>query len=121
VPRWKLFLWCRVTGLPITQVITFGQEERRVQRQAQRHQKRYSQELKLLGLTHFGSTTQVSWPPCTNHDLILDDDSRAIQVAWRSGVKGVLVTNCDADWTLRIREATNLENNPEPTAQLSLP
>ncbi len=102
---WKLLLWCRLARLPVRRVVTAEQEKKQHIRQALKKQKRFAQDLKALGLTHFGKTSETTWPPCAGLDLILDDEPRHLQAAWRSGVKGVLVTNCEQDWTARIREA----------------
>ena len=103
---WKLLLWCRLARLPVRRVVTAEQEKKKRARQAHKKQKRFAQDLKALGLTHFGKTSEVTWPPCAGMNLILDDEARHIHSAWRTGVKGVLVTNCEQDWTARIREAT---------------
>ncbi|WP_309712026.1 hypothetical protein [Armatimonas sp.] len=103
---WKLRLWCHLAGLPVRRVITLEQAKRQALKNLQKQQQRFSKDLKALGLSHFGKTREPTWPPCKNQDLILDDEPGHIQSAWRSGVKGVLVTNCEQDWTARIREAT---------------
>lgn len=109
----KLTLWCWLAGLPVSRVVTLAQEKKRALRQTKKNQKRFSQDLKALGLTHFGKSNPVLWPPCQGQDLLLDDDPRRIQAAWHSGVKGVLVTNYESDWTARIREATQPQAGSE--------
>jgi hypothetical protein len=113
----KLTLWCWLAGLPVSRVVTLAQEKKRALRQTKKNQKRFSQDLKALGLTHFGKSNPVIWPPCQGQDLLLDDDSRRIQAAWRSGVKGVLVTNYESDWTARIREAALQSHEIDVLAQ----
>ena len=102
----KLRLWCLLLGLPFWSVVTLEQEKKRVLARRRKSQKRVAQELKALSLSHMGKPEMVSWPPCQGHDLILDDNPQHLQAAWRAGVKGVLVTNRERDWTARIREAT---------------
>jgi hypothetical protein len=104
LPAWKLRLWCHFAGLPVRHVITLEQAKRRALKNLQKQQRRFSKDLKALGLSHFGKTSDSTWPPCQSQDLLLDDEPRHIQVAWRSGVKGVLVTNREQDWTAHIRE-----------------
>ncbi|WP_309707657.1 hypothetical protein [Armatimonas sp.] len=87
-------------------VITFKQAHRRARKTLQKQQQRFAKDLQALGLSHFGKPQETLWPPCRGHDLILDDEPRSILLAWRQGVKGVLVTNYEPDWTTRIREAT---------------
>ncbi|WP_309707669.1 hypothetical protein [Armatimonas sp.] len=117
LPTWKLLLWCRLSGLPLRRVITLEQAKRRALKNAEKRQRRFAKDLKALGLTHFGKASELTWPPCYGHDLILDDEPNHIQAAWRSGVRGVLVTNRDADWTARIREATLTSQDIETSTQ----
>ena len=105
LPAWKLLLWCRLSGLPVHRVITLEQAKWRALKNTQKRQRRFAKDLRVLGLTHFGKTSEITWPPYHGHDLILDDEPNHIQAAWRSGVRGVLVTNREQDWTVRIREA----------------
>lgn len=109
----RLWLWCLLAGLPIHGVRTVKQEQKRALKQTQKNQKRFAKELKALGLTQLGKPQPLLWPPCQNQDLVLDDDPRHLQTAWRSGVKSILVTNIEADWTARIREATLSEHGFE--------
>lgn len=102
----KLWLWCRLSGLPVERVITVEQEKRRLEQKAQKKQKRFSKELKTLGLTHFGVPTQVEWPPFEGQEMVFDDDPNHVLQAWRTGIKGLIVAEGDSNWTARIREAT---------------
>jgi hypothetical protein len=102
----KLWLWCRLSGLPVERVITVEQEKRRLQQKAQKKQKRFAKDLKTLGLTHFGVATQVDWPPFQGQDMIFDDDASHVLQAWRTGIKGLIIAESDSQWTSRIRGAT---------------
>ena len=102
----KLWLWCRLSGLPVERVITVEQEKRRLHQKAQRKQKRFSKELKTLGLSHFGVPTQVEWPPLEGQEMVFDDDPNHVLQAWRTGIRGLIVAESDAQWSTRIREAT---------------
>lgn len=115
--NWRLFLWCHLSGLPIHRVQTLSQSKRRALKSTLKKQRRFAQDLKALGLSHMGKPGELVWPPCHGHDLILDDEPRHIQAAWRSGVRGILVTNRDANWTARIREATLPGHDIELTTQ----
>lgn len=106
MPPWKLWLWCRLCGLPVRSVITIKQAKRAARERDRKRMKRFARDMKALGLAHFGKNSDALWPPCQGYDLILDDEPRHLQAAWRSGVKGILVTNRRADWTASIREAT---------------
>lgn len=117
LPAWKLLLWCRTSGLSVHRIMTLPQAKKRAQKNTDKKQKRFAKELKALGLTHMGKVLQINWPPCHGHDLILDDEQHHIHAAWRSGVRGVLVTNRDADWTARIREATLTGQGIETSTQ----
>ena len=84
----KLFFWCRLLDLPIREVVT-RRDVYKLARQTKSH--------------------TATWPPFAGYDLILDDEPRNIAAARRAGVRGVLVTNRDDDWTLSIREAVQAE------------
>ena len=86
--------------------IAIDQAKRAARECDRKRMKRFARDMKALGLTHFGKNSEALWPPCQGYDLILDDDPGHLQAAWRSGVKGILVTNRRADWTASIREAT---------------
>jgi hypothetical protein len=73
----RLLLWCWLTGLPITHVVT----SRRL-------------------------PAEAPWPPWQGQDLLLDDEPRRVALAGQNGVPGVVVTNREADWTTSIRAAS---------------
>lgn len=103
---WKLWLWCQLAGLPIQRVRTVRQERQRVHRRSVKNRRRFAAERALLGIASTGELTQVAWPPAQGHDLVLDDDRRHVQAAWRAGVRALQITNYEEDWTSRVREAT---------------
>lgn len=112
----KLRLWCWILKLPFHNIVTQERALKVAQKHQIRQRKRFEKDLKALGLTHFGKEPQAVWPPCAGQELLLDDDPRHIEAAWRSGVRGILVTNRDADWTAGIRAACLAGESAESVA-----
>ena len=89
VSAWRLLLWCWLFGLPVTHVVTG----------------------RCL-------PTEAPWPPCQGQDLLLDDEPRRVALAHQRGVRGIVVTNREADWTARIREVSQQEATlPSPVCR----
>lgn len=83
VSAWRLLLWCWLGGLPVTHIIAG----------------------RCL-------PPEAPWPPWQGQDLLLDDEPRRVALARQRGVRGIVVTNREADWTACIREVSQQEASP---------